>query len=223
MFRNAMNSPNRNLKSNFLSEKSTFYWRIAVFTWFFFNFLNNYRIIKNAQENDWPLKYLTNWTELLNLTYSFLSLIAYFLESLQTTSNHLQKASLRVSIIVTLLYFTVDTPKFKYIDINKHLLQSIILIADEILTNSESEDLVLNVDSFIFLGTYLTFNFFYSLRHGVVYEALDWKSSPGRSIALSSAVLVIVLPAVCFGILFCQKISKNRFGNSYSRLSLELR
>jgi len=217
-----MDSTDKNLKYEFFGEKSTLYWRVAIFTWFFSNFLNNYRIIKNAQENDWPLKYLTNWTELLNLTYSCFSLLAYFLNSIQTISNHLQSTSLRASIIVTILYFTVDQPKFKYIDINKHLLQSIVLIADEFLTNAESEDLAIT-DSLIFLATYLTFNFFYSSRHGIVYEALDWKSSPRRSFALSSAVLVIVLPVVCLGIKFCHRNFKGRLDHSYSRISVELR
>ena len=107
-------------------------------------------------------QYLTNWSELLNFLYSLFSL--YQLASARnnigmhthsnsgsnccpccllccccplprTTTTELQKMASNTAFLVSILYYTLDSPKWEYIYVNKHLLNSLVLTLDQVIVN----------------------------------------------------------------------------------------
>lgn len=103
-------------------------------------------------------KYLTNWSELLTVFYcgwSFFCCIyskcnviygtdfysitreearpgALRISSLLNFSDELQKMASNVALLVTVLYYSLDSPKWDYIFVNKHLISSIMLTLDQV-------------------------------------------------------------------------------------------
>merc|ERR1712038_385340 len=173
---------------------STLCWRIFVQLWFWINLLNNYRIIIASKETDWPLKYLTNWSEILNCCYSLVALLALILPNLIALEKQFQTAAVRVALVVSVLYFTVDSPQYQWIFINKHLLQSVILLIDEIII-TDSAFMLDSLSSFFFLLSYLAFNLYETKHHSEpIYPALPWTT--WNSYLLSFLVLFLLLPLV---------------------------
>lgn len=153
----------------------TVMWRTLLLAWFLINFTANLKKIAvpvgtgNGPGNHSSelngsaaildsYKYLSNWSELLNVSYSVISCLCcyyskcnistfeIFSEGSESTirsrgrnsfnqllSDELQKLASNTAILVSVLYYTFDSPKWDYIYVNKHLLNSVILTVDQVL------------------------------------------------------------------------------------------
>ncbi|XP_065176426.1 protein rolling stone-like [Sycon ciliatum] len=114
------------------------------------------------------------------------------------------------SILITILYYALLSPRGGFLDVSVHALNTVLTVIAICLTNFK-----VNVLHFIyplvFGVAYLIFSVIYTLSGGTntqnrtyIYSPLDWNSKPGGAAALSLPAVLIGIPVVhliCYGIM----------------------
>mmetsp|Transcript_3465 Transcript_3465/g.6575 ORF Transcript_3465/g.6575 Transcript_3465/m.6575 type:complete len:241 (+) Transcript_3465:172-894(+) len=186
--------------------------------------------------------YLTHWGVLLELTYLGFRAFTTWKSQLETPEQGpefpwfvkatwlLRNITLPATFTIFLLYWVMvfePSRGVKAISVVTHGANFLVMVVDAALVSSPFL-LVHTLHFWLFGATYVLFTLVYygaggtnPSGGGYIYSALDWGGSPSRAAIVSIAILLVLIPLLCF-LFYLLVDAVNRFdvvccGGSISR------